>query len=587
MAAFDRMPESGASVLSARAFRFAFALLAGAWILAGTAAFAQDTTATDVEFHRLLDRLRTATRQQDSLATLADSSTGELRTVRDEQMWERQAEVDASLLAIAAHLRQQQSAGRDLSEPRRILNDTVQRGWSSYQTLLRRNEKEFDALRVERDAASGAQRVALESRISELAERQATHVRSLVDGILALQAVGVDVSQPRRFVTNQLAGLADVLVTRLRVTERDRASASAQVTRAPSDQGLRQELLAIEERRNRVSDNLGLAIELMDRLGLETTRYKVLLISSTGKITSDILNPKVVGGLLQHARRQLLDVVATQAPRWLSHVLFILIIFFGFRLLAGLTRAVVRRAVGRSSLSHLVREMLITGSSKIVMLIGLIVILTQLGVHVGALVAGLGIAGFVIGFAMQNTLANFAAGGMILAYRPYDLGDTIEAAGVSGSVRAMSLVATTILTADNQTLIVPNSKIWGDVIRNITAQAIRRVDLTFGVSYTEDLEKAERVLNEIVTAHPKVLEDPPPMIKLHQLVDSSVNFIVRPWTHTEHYWDVYWDITKTVKERFDKEAISIPFARRDLFVHMSGAPQPGAPPDAGAASSST
>jgi small conductance mechanosensitive channel len=541
---------------------------------------AQDTTSSvTAEFQRLLDRLRTASFQQDSLSALADSSTGELRTVRDEQLWERQAEVDVSLLAIAAHLRQQQSAGLELTEERRILNETVQRGWPRYRELLRRNERQFDALRVERDAASGAQRVALESRISELAERQASHVRSLVDGILSLDGVGVDVSEPRRYVTEQLSGLADVLVTRLRVIERDRESAAAQVARAPSDQGLRQDLLAIEERRNRVSDNLDLAIELMGRLGLETTRYQVLLITSTGKITSDIIDLKVVGGLLQHARRQFLNTVATQAPRWLSHALVILLIFFGFRLLARLTRAAVRRAVERSTLSHLVRDTLIAGSSKIIMTIGLIVILTQLGVHVGALVAGLGIAGFVIGFAMQNTLANFAAGGMILAYRPYDLGDSIEAAGVSGTVKTMSLVATTILTADNQTLIVPNSKIWGDVIRNITAQAVRRVDLTFGVSYTDDLEKAERVLNEIVKSHPQVLADPPPVIKLHQLVDGSVNFIARPWTRTEHYWEVYWDITKTVKERFDQEAISIPFARRDLYLHMSGAPPTGGPAD--------
>jgi len=120
-------------------------------------------------------------------------------------------------------------------------------------------------------------------------------------------------------------------------------------------------------------------------------------------------------------------------------------------------------------------------------------------------------------------------------------------------------------------------KLWGDVIRNVTAQPTRRVDLTFGVSYSDDLEKAERVLREIVTGNKHVLADPSPMIKVHQMVDSSVNFIVRPWTRTEHYWDVYWEITRAVKERFDQEGISIPFAKRDVYVHMEGGPAPPAP----------
>jgi small conductance mechanosensitive channel len=186
----------------------------------------------------------------------------------------------------------------------------------------------------------------------------------------------------------------------------------------------------------------------------------------------------------------------------------------------------------------------------------------------GPVLAGLGIAGFIIGFALQETLANFAAGAMILIYRPFDVGDMIEAAGVTGKVSAMSMVSTTILTIDNQTLIIPNGKIWGDVIKNVTAQGDRRVDMVFGISYSDDIPHAEEVLMAILKEHEKVLKDPEPMVKLHTLGESSVDFIVRPWVKTTDYWDVYWDVTREVKMRFDSEGIAIPFPQRDVHFYM-------------------
>jgi small conductance mechanosensitive channel len=220
---------------------------------------------------------------------------------------------------------------------------------------------------------------------------------------------------------------------------------------------------------------------------------------------------------------------------------------------------------------EMLRDTLIAWSSRVVMAIGVLVAVSQLGFQIGPLLAGLGIAGFIVGFALQDSLANFAAGAMILVYRPFDVGDVIEAATVSGKVSAMSLVSTTIHTFDNQTLIVPNNRIWGDVIRNVTAQRIRRVDLVFGVSYAEDVEHVERVLHDVVAKHPKTLDDPEPMVKLHKLADSAVEFVVRPWVHTEDYWDVYWDLTRDVKMRFDREGISIPFPQRDLHVRSTPA----------------
>jgi len=152
-----------------------------------------------------------------------------------------------------------------------------------------------------------------------------------------------------------------------------------------------------------------------------------------------------------------------------------------------------------------------------------------------------------------------------------DVGDLIEAGGVSGTVSAMSLVNTTILTLDNQTIVVPNNKIWGDVVKNVTAQTMRRIDMVFGISYTDDIPKTERVLQDILDSHEKVLTDPEPMVRLHELADSSVNFVVRPWVNMDDYWDVYWDVTRAVKMRFDEEGISIPFPQRDVHMYSQSA----------------
>lgn len=145
---------------------------------------------------------------------------------------------------------------------------------------------------------------------------------------------------------------------------------------------------------------------------------------------------------------------------------------------------------------------------------------------------------------------------MVLLYRPYDVRDLIDAGGEFGTVTDMSLVSTVILTIDNQKLVIPNNLIWHGVIRNVTAEKTCRIDMTLGISYDDDIPKAERILNDIVTSHEKVLESPEPDVRLHTLGESSVEFVVRPWVRTDDYWNVYWDVTREVKMRFDAEGIS-------------------------------
>lgn len=263
--------------------------------------------------------------------------------------------------------------------------------------------------------------------------------------------------------------------------------------------------------------------------------------------------------------------VSEHWPWLVSRAGIVLVTLVVFLILGRLAKRVVRRAADHGSVrgSQLLEDTLVSLTGKGVMVLGLVVALSLVGVHLGPVLAGLGIAGFVLGFALQDSLANFAAGAMILIYAPFDVGDGVEVAGVTGKVAGMSLVTTTILTFDNQRVIIPNGKIWGDVIKNITAESIRRIDMVFGIGYGDDIPRAEAILQRIVEAHPKVLDQPTPVIKLSNLGDSSVDFIVRPWCATADYWEVRWDVLRQVKLTFDQEGVTIPFPQRDVHLHSA------------------
>ena len=157
----------------------------------------------------------------------------------------------------------------------------------------------------------------------------------------------------------------------------------------------------------------------------------------------------------------------------------------------------------------------------------------------------------------------------MLIYRPFDVSDWVNVAGVLGKVESMNLLSTQLRTPDNQLIIVPNNSVWGDVITNITGITERRVDMVFGIGYGDDIDKAQRILEDIVNSHERVLKEPEAVVKLHELGDSSVNFVCRPWVKPEDYWDVYWDITREVKRRFDAEGVSIPFPQRDVHIYQA------------------
>jgi len=234
------------------------------------------------------------------------------------------------------------------------------------------------------------------------------------------------------------------------------------------------------------------------------------------------------------------------------------------------SRALDRGLKRTGRTSDLLRSFLVSSIRRVAMVVGIVVGLSYLGVNVGPMVAAIGGVGFVVGFALKDSLGNFAAGLMILFYRPFDVGHFIRTAGVSGTVESLSLVSTVLKTPDNQEVIVPNGKIWDDVITNVTARDTRRVDLVFGVGYEDDLNQVQSILESILEKHDLILEDPEAIVKVNELADSSINFVVRPWAKTSDYWTVYWDITRQVKEAFDEAGISIPYPQQDVHLISEG-----------------
>jgi small conductance mechanosensitive channel len=196
--------------------------------------------------------------------------------------------------------------------------------------------------------------------------------------------------------------------------------------------------------------------------------------------------------------------------------------------------------------------------------------MNKVGIQTTSLIAIIGAAGLAIGLALQGSLANFAAGVLIIIFHPFKVGDVIEGAGVLGSVKELGIFTTVLKTPDNKTIFIPNGSLAGGNITNYTLEDTRRVEMTVGVGYGEDIRKVKEVLTDIITSDERVLKDPEPVVALLELADSSVNFVVRPWTKTEDYWGVYFDTMAAVKLRLDEEGIEIPFPQTDVHLHPVG-----------------
>ena len=263
-----------------------------------------------------------------------------------------------------------------------------------------------------------------------------------------------------------------------------------------------------------------------------------------------------------------MDALVAAVSAFGLKLLAAIVVFVAGRWLAGritrLLEAGMKRAETDPTLIGFFRNIIYFGLLTMVV----IAAVGQLGVQTTSFIAVLGAAGLAIGLALQGSLANFAAGVLMIIFRHFKTGDYVEVAGVAGSVVELHLFTTTLRTPDNKIIVIPNAQVTGGTITNYSALDTRRLDLEFGVSYSDDLDHVKRVIKEVLDAEERLLEDPAPTIGLLTLGDSSVNFAVRPWVRSSDYWGVYFDLQEAMKKRFDKEGISIPFPQRDMHVYQ-------------------
>lgn len=267
---------------------------------------------------------------------------------------------------------------------------------------------------------------------------------------------------------------------------------------------------------------------------------------------------------LEETLQKLVDLAAIYG---IKIVLALVIFIVGRWVAKSLSRIAERTMIKRQmdlALQHFISSLVYYG----LVIFVLIAALSQVGIQTASLIAVVGAAGLAIGLALQGSLANFAAGFLILMFRPFKIGDYIEAAGTAGTVEKIMIFTTELKTPDNKKVIIPNGAVTSGNIINYSANDTRRVDLVVGVSYGDDIDKVKAALREVVLADQRVLADPPLNIAVSQLADSSVNLIVRPWVATGDYWGVYWDLTEAIKKRLDQEGITIPFPQRDVYMHQ-------------------
>jgi small conductance mechanosensitive channel len=268
-----------------------------------------------------------------------------------------------------------------------------------------------------------------------------------------------------------------------------------------------------------------------------------------------------------------LDQVVELVSSWGLQVLGAIAVLIVGRWVAGMLRRGTARGLERANTDASLVPFLSSMVYYLALTVVVIAVLNLFGIETTSLVAVLGAAGLAVGFALQGTLSNFAAGVMILVFRPFRVGDWVDAAGVAGSVQEIGIFVTTLHTGDNVKIIVPNSAIGGGIISNYSANPTRRNDLVLGISYDDDIGTAVDTIQRVLGEDSRVHAEPAPVIAVGELADSSVNLLVRPWCNASDYWALRWDLTRKLKEELERAGCSIPYPQHDVHMVANGADQ--------------
>jgi len=254
---------------------------------------------------------------------------------------------------------------------------------------------------------------------------------------------------------------------------------------------------------------------------------------------------------------------------WGINIVMAIAIFIIGKFIVKVLTNVARKLMNTAKVDTILIDFIGSIVKSILMLFVIIAALDQLGVDTTSLIALIGAAGLAIGLALQGSLQNLASGVMLIVFRPFNDGDFIDAAGVTGVVEKIGIFTTTMRSGDNREIIVPNGALFDGTITNFSKRETRRIDMVFGIGYDDDLKKAKEILNRLIEEDERILKDPAPLVAVAELADSSVNFNVRPWARTADYWSVYFDFHEKVKLAFDAEGISIPYPQMDVHQHAA------------------
>ena len=252
-----------------------------------------------------------------------------------------------------------------------------------------------------------------------------------------------------------------------------------------------------------------------------------------------------------------------------KNIVIALVIFYVGRIAISLLVRALRKAMRRQQVDKTLETFICNLARMVLLVVVIIAAIGALGIETTSFIAIFGAAGLAIGLALQGSLSNFASGVLIVLFRPYRVGDFVEAAGISGSVEEVQILTTVLKTGDNKQIIVPNSQIMNSIITNYSANDTRRIDMVIGVSYDDDIDKVRTTLNELIAADERILDQPAATVAVSALADSSVNFVVRPWVKSEDYWNVTFELTEAIKKRFDEDGISFPFPQQDVHLYKA------------------
>jgi small-conductance mechanosensitive channel len=595
-------PVSGGSFAQGhvRRMRLPVPVLALLFVMAVSASpsrvHGQETDSTEVEqaiavvqrpdtFPSIAERARA---MLDTLGVAADS----VETLRATRLTDPGMELDflrfQALQQIGRMQEQLKSLAHLLQEasPDSLPTDSVRAVLRGYllahldvlDASLAETADEFDEIRVRRATATAQEIGPLELEIKDLRAWADTVTRYQEWALSEADSLRVDVSDRWKRYDQFVLEFAENTVGRLQIAVSERNDLRdrirvAERTNAPATEiaDLKLRLGAAQTRIDAIADNAASLNDRLEERGYETSAYRENLIRATGEVTGDVLNPQVLlrlaRGFFADLWRSLRENAGTVFVRVLIVIAFIVFFRVLFSLLWRLAQA-VRLVRG----SRLVRDLIGRILRPVATLIGLFAGLSFIGVQTTTLLAGLGVAGLVVGFALQDSLSNLFAGVAILASRPYDVDDIVEAAGVVGKVRAMGLWNTTIVTFDARRLLVPNKNIWGSNVENRSAEVNRRVEAVARIGYTSDLQEAMAVLEQMLREDERVLDEPAPTVWVSRLAESWVEVKLWPWVKTEDWWSMHSDLPRLVRLRLAREGIEVPVPRRDVTTRAAGPP---------------